>query len=290
MHISDAALEAVRGEGFVIVENFLAPDELAAAQAGVFEDLPRPEDFFADPDAHGSVQGTPFAGIRLPPFRSWAVNRLAFHPDLVDAAERYCQSTDLQLYKVELWGKYSGAADYDQAHHRDYSNHNLVVPRADGRWPQLTSFTLLSDVTEHDGPTKVIRRAIGDRYPLYPRHIERGQLIEHELSVEGPAGTLFLYTTDVLHRGSAITGDGRSRFALLADYSVRGNPWMGKVSWPGRASQPGWSELLGQATVRERDLFGFPPPGHEYWNSQTVRDVGLRYPDIDMTPYRPGDR
>jgi hypothetical protein len=37
--------------------------------------------------------------------------------------------------------------------------------------------------------------------------------------------------------------------------------------------------------VRERALFGFPPPSHEYWNEQTVADVGERYPDMDMTPY-----
>jgi hypothetical protein len=36
---------------------------------------------------------------------------------------------------------------------------------------------------------------------------------------------------------------------------------------------------------RERDLFGWPPAGSEYWNAQTLRDVALRYPGIDLTPY-----
>jgi hypothetical protein len=40
------------------------------------------------------------------------------------------------------------------------------------------------------------------------------------------------------------------------------------------------------ATPREMALFGVPLPGHEYWNDQTVRDVGLRYPGMDLTPYR----
>jgi hypothetical protein len=31
--------------------------------------------------------------------------------------------------------------------------------------------------------------------------------------------------------------------------------------------------------------FGFPPPGHEYWNEQTLHDVGRRYPGMDMEPY-----
>ncbi len=38
----------------------------------------------------------------------------------------------------------------------------------------------------------------------------------------------------------------------------------------------------------ERDLFGFPPPGHEYWNDQTLADGQAPYPGLDMTPYRKG--
>jgi hypothetical protein len=288
VHISDETLERVRTEGFAVVEGFLTADELDAARAALFEIFPTPDDYFADPDAHARHVRHQFAGLRPGPFPSWELNRLAFHPDLVDAAERFCGTTDLQLYKVELWAKYSGGADYDQPHHRDYGNHSLVVPRRDGRWPQLTTFTLLSDVTDADGPTKVIPRSIGDPVPFVPRELEMGDLVDEEVAVVGPAGSLLLYTTDVLHRGSAMTGERRSRFSLLADYSARGNPWMGKMSWPGLAPHPGWQELVERTTVRERDLFGFPPPGHEYWNEQTLADVQARYPGMDMTPYRDG--
>ncbi len=194
-------------------------------------------------------------------------------------------TTDLQVYKIELWAKYSGTVDYDQPHHRDFGNHNLVVPRTDGRWPQLTSFILLSDVTEEDGPTRVVPRAVGDREPMIPSLLEPGCFADDEVPVIGPAGTLFSYTTDVFHRGSAMTGDERSRFALLADYSERGNPWMGKMSWPNTANDRAWVDMITRASVRERDLFGFPPPGHAYWNDQTFRDVGRRYPGMDMEPY-----
>lgn len=287
MPITDETLERVRAEGYAVVEGFLTSDELAAARAGVFELFPTPEEYLAAPEAHARVVRHQFAGLRLGPYPSWDLNRIAFHPDLVDAAERFCATTDLQLYKIELWAKYSGGADYDQAHHRDYGNHSLVVPRRDGRWPQLTSFILLSDVTEQDGPTKVVPRAVGDAVPLVPLELEPGDLVDQEVPVVGPAGSILLYTTDVLHRGSAMTGTDRSRFSLLADYSARGNPWMGKMSWPGLALHPGWQELVERASVRERDLFGFPPPGHEYWDDQTLADVQARYPGMDLAPYRP---
>lgn len=285
MRIGDSVLDEVREQGFAIMEGFLAPRQLAAAREGLFAEFPTPDDYFGDPDRFANLVENPFAGVRLGPFDSWALNQVAFHPDLVDAAERYCGSTDLELYKIELWAKYSGAVDYDQDHHRDFINHSLVVPRADGSWPQLTTFILLSDVTEEDAPTKVLPRSVGDRVPLIPHRLPRNELREKEQPVIGPAGTIFLYRTDTLHRGSAFTGHQRHRFALLADYAARGNPWMGKLSWPGRAHHKEWPDLLARATPRERELFGFPPVGHEYWNDQTRRDVRLRWPGIDMTVY-----
>jgi Phytanoyl-CoA dioxygenase (PhyH) len=286
VHISDDYLDQVRTQGFAIMEGFLSPDEVGAAREAMFEIYPTPERYFADPAPHQHLVASQFSGLTVAPFRSWALNRLAVHPDLVDAAERFCGTVDLQLYKIELWAKYSGTVDYDQPHHRDFGNHNLVVPRADGRWPQFTSFILLSDVTVADGPTKVVPRSIGDRVPMIPALVEPGRFADDEVAVTGPAGTLFSYTTDVFHRGSAMSGHERARFALLADYSARGNPWMGKMSWPNSGNQRGWVEMITRASVRERDLFGFPPPSHEYWNAQTLRDVALRYPDMDMEPYR----
>ena len=285
MHVPDDFLDAVRTQGFAIMEGFLSPDEVDAAREAMFAIYPRPEQYFVDPDSYRHLVASQFSGLTVGPFESPALDRIATHPDLVDAAERYCGTTDLQVYKIELWAKYSGTVDYDQPHHRDFGNHNLVVPRTDGRWPQLTSFILLSDVAEEDGPTRVVPRAIGDREPMIPRLLEPGSFADDEVPVIGPAGTLFSYTTDVFHRGSAMTGDERSRFALLADYSERGNPWMGKMSWPNTANDRAWVDMITRASVRERDLFGFPPPGHAYWNDQTLRDVGRRYPGMDMEPY-----
>ncbi len=286
MHIGDDVLEAVRTNGYAVMEGFLTTDELAGARTGLFEEYPRPDDYFANPDRYQHLVKHQFAGLRIGPFESWPLTRLAFHPDLVDAAERFCGTADLDLYKIELWGKYSGTVDYDQAPHRDYGNHSLVVPRRDLRWPQLTTFTLLSDVTLGDGPTNVVPRRVGDRTPLVPNELERGLFADDEIAVTGPAGTILLYTTDVIHRGSAMTGTDRSRFVLLADYAARGNPWMGKMSWPGLANRPAFTTLMANATVRERDLFGFPAPGHEYWNEQTLVDVAARWTGIDLTPYR----
>ena len=47
-------------------------------------------------------------------------------------------------------------------------------------------------------------------------------------------------------------------------------------------------KLVAQATVEQRGVLGFPPPGHEYWTPQTLAAVEARYQafGIDMKPYR----
>lgn len=294
MRVSDASLAEVREQGFTIVPEFLDSDELAAAQECVWNTFPRPADYHTDPSAHPRLATSQFAGLRLFPYEGWALNRLAFHPDLVDAVERYLATDDVQLYKIELWAKYSGATDYDQPLHRDFGNHSLVVPRHDGWAAQVTTFILLSDVTELDGPTMVVPLQHSQDIPFVPDEIEpgwpfglpRGSLAEFEVPVTGPAGSLFMYRTDVLHRGSNFRAEGRARIAMLADFQARGPAWMGKLAWPNHALSPWWVDTMARATVRERDLFGFPRPGDPYWNEQTLADVGRRYPPMDMTPYR----
>jgi hypothetical protein len=108
---------------------------------------------------------------------------------------------------------------------------------------------------------------------------------EEEASMTGPAGTLFAFRSDVLHRGSRMTGERSARFALLADYDAWGPRWTGRVAWAERATQPGWSEIVERATPRERSVFGWPAPGDPYWDEQTLAETQTRYPGADLTPY-----
>ncbi len=286
MRLPDATLDDVRQRGYALVEGFLAPDELEAARQALWLHFPRPEEYFADPARFGDYARSQFAGVEEFPYRSWDLNRLAFHPDLVDAAERYLETADLHLYKVELWAKYAGAVDYDQPLHRDYGSHSLVTPRPEPRYQQLTSFIFLSDVTEQDGPTRIVPYRSGKDVAFTPLYLPFGELADVEVPAVGPAGSLLLYRTDILHRGSNFSAAGRSRFSILADYQVRGTTWGGKMAWPKQSPQR-WARLMPRCSVRQRDLFGFPRPGDEYWNEQTLADVACRYPGMDMTPYVP---
>jgi hypothetical protein len=285
MRVSDVTLDEVRARGFALMEGFLDPAELAAAREALWLHFPRPADYFADPAAFARYGTSQFAGVEEFPYRSWDLNGLAVHPDLVDAAERFLQTNELHLYKVELWAKYAGAVDYDQPLHRDYGSHSLVVPRSEPRYQQLTTFVYLSDVTHEDGPTVIVPYRDGKDVPFTPLYLPFGSLAEAEVACTGPAGSLLLYRTDILHRGSNIAGAGHSRFSLLADFQVRGTTWGGKMAWP-KQSPERWARFLPECSVRQRDLFGFPRPGDPYWSDETLAGVAARYPGMDLSPYR----
>jgi hypothetical protein len=298
MRVPDRCVSDLGERGYLVFEDFLGTDELELAQNALWLHYPRPEEYFADPTAHAFLATSQFAGIIGGPWRSWDLNRLTFHPDLLDLAERFLGSDDLRLYEAELWAKYAGAVDYDQSHHRDFGNHTLVVPKMSDPPAQMQSLILLSDVSEEDGPTKVVSLSVGKSVPFWPNslveggaelaktYLPAGSFAEEEVSITGPAGTLFCYRPDVLHRGSRMTGERSARFTLSAHYDVWGPRWTGRVAWPANALGPDWCELIERATPQERSVFGFPAAGHPYWNEQTLADTQARYPRADLTPYR----
>ena len=288
VRVPDATLEEVHQRGFSLMPGFLDPEELKAAQEALWLHFPTPEDYFADPERHSRYAGSQFAGVEEFPYKSWDLNRLAVHPDLVDAAELYLGTVQLHLYKIELWAKYAGATNYDQPLHRDFGSHSLVVPRLDHHYQQMTTFIYLSEVTADDGPTRIVPYELGAHVPFTPLYIERGAMADAEVPMIGPAGSLLIYRSDILHRGANFASAGRSRYSILVDFQARGTTWGGKMAWP-KDSPHLWATFIPQCTVRQRDLFGFPRPGHDYWNEQTLADVALRYPGIDMTPYRSAD-
>jgi hypothetical protein len=297
MRVDDQNLAQVWDQGFTVVEGFLDAATLAAARAAMFEVYPTPDAYFADPSQHPRFARSQFAGLRFYPYPSWDLNRVAVYPDLVDAAERFLEARDIEIYKVELWAKYAGAINYDQPHHRDFGNHTLVVPKKFDLPTQMQSLILLSDVAEEDGPTRVVPLAVGESVPYWPSslvdggsnyawtYLPAGTFAEEEISVTGPSGTLFSYRPDVLHRGSRMTGERSARFTVSAHYDVWVPRWTGRVAWPANALGPDWCELIERATPRERSVFGFPAPGDPYWDEQTLADTQARYPRADLTPY-----
>jgi len=256
--------------------------------SGVF---PSAEDYHADPNSgrNRRYTGDEFGGIIEFPFQAVALCNLVVHDRLIDLAEAIFETSDLRIYASELWAKYTGAASYEQEHHRDYLNHTPLVPSADWRWRGLEIFIWLSDVTEAHGPTHIVPLPVTAGVPALPHgywRSERPDFYEAEVSAAGPAGTVVAYSTETFHRGTEITAPRSARYSAHVSYRRADNTWTNRHAWGDRSFHPHWAPFAEQASLRQLLLFGFPPPGHPYWTEETITQLKVRYPGLDALPCR----
>lgn len=269
-----------------MLEHFVDAKILAAAQAQLHLHYPTPAIYHKNPNAYPEFSASQFAGLVNFPWASFDLNRIVVSDDMLELAEQILETGDIRITKGELWAKYQGAINYDQMFHRDFGNHTLVVPREDHRWKELTTFIYLSDVTKGNGATALIPRQHTDHIPLGSRYLEdENEFEDHVIFIEAPAGSLVLYSYDVFHRGVQIDTPGGYRFMMLADYARRDAPWIDRHAWPHHGGRKEMQEFIEGINVKQRNLFDIPPPGHPYWNTQTLKDMQIRYPGMDLTPY-----
>jgi hypothetical protein len=310
-------------DGWVLIEELVPRAEIDAALDDLWLLFPRPEEFHAgagderrEAFVGGSDQrnlfrstpaelldtevapnaGTPqfrpeqFLGRKQFPFPgSGALNHLAVHDNLVDFAKRALQSTDLRLYQMAIWAKYTGVANYEQPMHQDH-NHSIVPPRAEPGWWHLEGFLYLSDVDHDVAPTRVVglghSRGRLSLVPLAPA--EAPELYGVELPAAGPRGSYLAYRSDVFHRGVDLTRPGGSRFLYGLSYKLGGQDWIGYENAQPSSTVGRFIHFAEDCTPEQLALFGVPLPGHPFWNGATLAAMADRYPGLDLDPWREG--
>ncbi|MES9541717.1 MULTISPECIES: phytanoyl-CoA dioxygenase family protein [unclassified Actinomadura] len=303
MDLKDAA-RAWQTDGFVILPAFLQGDELSAAVDELPLLFPTAAGFHdrTDPRAERFV-GDEFAGIDAFPFASTAISLLAVHHRVLDLAEALLGGGDFHVYTAEAWAKYTGACDYDQDLHRDYLNHTLLVPSTAAEFRQLEMFVFLSDVPEELGPPHLVSRRHTAALPSVPnwflrpgragsgRFLDAGggpDLYEAEVSGAGPAGTVIAFEAGTFHRGTGLTAPRGVRYSMHLGFRPSGVGWGQRMGWAMRGYERAWVDFVHRADPRQLQAFGFPPPGHPYWTPETLAGTALRYPELDLAPWRGG--
>lgn len=301
----DAARTTWLEDGYVVLPAYLPADDLAAAQDELGLMFPSGDDFHdrVDADRNARFIGDEFDGIDSFPFASLALNRIPVSDALVTLATALLDTSDIRLYSAESWAKYEGAADYDQPLHRDYLNHTILVPSSVPEFAQVEMFVFLCDVTAELGAPRMVRRspatdALPARPNFFPRHgaAEEGDgfvateprpdLYDAEVPATGPAGTVVAFQQQTVHRGAAMTAPRGARFTMHLNYRPAALEWAVRHAWADRSHLSDWYRFVEQATPRQLELFGFPPPGHAFWTEETLTGVGQRYPGLDMSPWR----
>ena len=303
MDHKDAA-HALRSHGFVILPEFIPAGELRSAVDELGLMFPSPEGFHdgTDPRRERFI-GDEFAGIDTFPFASTEISLLAVNHRFLALAEALLDDDDIHIYAAEAWAKYTGACDYDQDLHRDYLNHTVLVPSVTPGCRQVEMFVYLTDVPEELGPPRLLSREHTAHLPMVPNwYLRPGQkstgrfdddsgsreLYEAEVSGAGPAGTVIAFETGTFHRGTGLTAPRGARYSMQLGFRPSSLQWGQRVPWATRSFGLEWVEFVHRASPRQLQAFGFPPPGHPYWTPDTLAGMALRYPKLDLTPWRPG--
>ncbi len=277
--------------GFAVLPAYLDEEELDAGVKELGLLFPTAAEFAADADParNAPYRDDEYGGLRTFPFQSAELSLLAVHPSLVALARTLLRTEDVRIYSAEAWAKYTGAARYEQAHHRDFENHTVTVPSDDPAHRNLELFVFLHEVDEELGPTHVVSAARTEDLPLLPHvmtRAERPDLYDDEVSAAGPAGTVLAYRGETLHRASELTRPGGARYTLHCSFRPAADEWVGRQGWGDRSFDSSWEPFVNRASVEQLALFGFPPPGHPFWTPRTLAALEVRYPGLDTTPWR----
>lgn len=298
----DGAARAWNEDGFVVLPVFIPADELEPAVRELPSMFPTADGFHDGTDPRRErFLGDEFAGIDTLPFASTEMSLLALHPRLLALATALLGDDDLHLYGAEAWAKYTGACDYDQDLHRDYLNHTILVPTTTQGCRQVEFFVYLTDVSEKLGPPHLVPHRHTAHLPAVPnwylrpggasesRYIadaDNAALYDAEVSGAGSAGTVIAFELGTFHRGTQLTAPRGVRYSMQICFRPADVQWGQRAAWATRSFTPEWGAFVSRATPRQLQALGFPPPGHPYWTSETLAGMGLRYPRLDLAPWR----
>lgn len=288
---TDTDIEHYHAHGYVLLEHFLTTQELAQIHADIDRVIPgwrhavdpsltRPVDWQA-PQELAANPRFPFPGDGL--------NAVAFHPELRRFAATLCGHDDLFCEQSDLTFKCKGhTRDVDQQMHMDFGNHTLAYPSSDPRFWQTAFLVYYTEVTAQLAPTAVVpwehyRDEV--HWPVVHPREARPDLYAHEVLATVPAGSVLAYSMRTYHRGTAFRAEG-GRVAHFVSYAPKNCPWLGIVGWPTQGIKKSYHRWIEQSSIDERELLGFPPPGHAYWTEEMLRGVQARFPGLDMQPYR----
>jgi hypothetical protein len=300
MDVEDAT-KAWQSDGFVVLPGFLPAEELTSAVQELDLLFPSAAGFHDGTDPRRArFVGDEFAGIDAFPFASTQISLLAVHHGILALAEALLDD-DVHLYGAEAWAKYTGACDYEQALHRDYLNHTVLVPSTTPGCQQVEMFVFLNDVPDDLGPPHLVSRKLTAQLPAVPNWLlppgQEGDnrftagadpgLYEAEISAAGPAGTVVAFEPGTFHRGTQLTAPGGARYSMHLGFRPSSLQWGQRIGWAGTSFTSQWVDFVGRATSRQLQALGFPPPGHRYWTPETLAGMALRYPKLDLTPWHP---
>ena len=290
--LASTGKDAWARDGWCVIPAVVPDGDLAAAQHAVARLFPTAEEMDSGVVNERTEPWRTTFDAKWPefPYRSRALNRLTFHPAVLDLATSFLGSDDLRMYGSVITAKYANqSSGYNQLLHADFPNHTILVPRLDDRYAQLELFIYLTDVTAAHGATRLISLDRTANVPVEQHtlaYADFPELYDDSAAAEGPAGSVVAYRPDVYHRSVDVTEPGVRRIMMHVSFRLADAEWSQYQAWAFKGFSTEWHNFVQASGPTELALLGFPKPGHPYWTDETIQRVNARYPGLDMTAWR----
>lgn len=271
MHITNEHIATYKKQGFVIIENFLSGAERQAALEGFFNLYAPPYDhYIAQERQNDTPQQTVF------PWDHSGLNHVTVHPDLIDVAERILDTREIRLCEGHLGMKYAGE-EHGINFHIDYGNNTLGPIIEPDDFMNLVCFYCFDDVAQGMAPIRMV---------------PNGQPEQEAVAMVVPGGSVCLYSVFTRHAASPFTAPQGHRPVMWVGFCRKDRPWDGgrSFTYKSGASSPAMARFMAEATPRQRELLGFPPPGDPLWTDSFIQSMATRYAGFDAAPYYAASR
>ena len=257
--LTDAHFQDFCAKGYLVIPNFIAPDECREMAAAVRR-LLRPWDEIRD------------AGTQPPstdhcyfPYPEPCLNRAILNPAALQFARRWHGTHHIHYRQGVAIVRYPGFKG-DQGHpHIDNGNNSLLPPTSDRRHAQIV-FWLFPEAVDHDqAPLRLIATA-------------DGQDLDKAEVAAVPAGTAAIFHTYSWHSASDYLRTDGQRYTFSFGFGRADHYWEGVKHYTDQGHNPQFQSFIASITAEQRTVFWFPPPDHPYYTAQTLAALEEQYP------------
>ena len=257
--LTDSQFEEFCAKGYLIVRNFLAPEqcrEMAAAVRKLLKPWSKVKD----------VQPRLETDRCLFPYPEPCLNQAILNPAALQFARRWHGTHHIHYRQGLAMVRYPGFKGDTGQPHIDNGNNSLLPPTSSDRRHAQIVFWLFPEAVEPDqAPLRLIATADG-------QDLDRAEV------AAVPAGTAAIFHTYTWHAASDYRRTDGQRYSWSFGFGRADHYWEGVKHYTDQGRNPQFQSFIASLTAEQRSVFWFPPPDHPYYTAQTLAALERQYP------------
>ena len=274
--LTDAHIEELDREGFIVVPDFITGDKLERLQAAQRRALPIWKKIQESPPQDQSGNSL----LKCFPYEELELYNAAMDEESITFARKWLKTHAIHMRVGCLIARYpghtAGGTGFDNSNLHIDNGNNSLLPMSETlrEFGQIGFWVHLEDVDEDQAPLRLIPK-------------KYGQDMTQCMPLVCKAGTLCIFTNFTWHSDSAYIRPDGQRFTWGYGFGRADHYWEGFKHYThlGKGA-PIFQQFIGSLTAAQRELWRFPAAGHPYYTEQTLALLEEQYLGWNSEEYR----